>query len=173
MNGNQKGEPIVLGELKKEKSSKPVFVFIVLAAIIAMLWYMPQIQDYFNMGTGTLPELYRSTLGKLINGEDAYEEEIEVVQDEPVLLNTNTTLTKLVITISNMSIADNKFTYTITSKVDLNLDNGNYIVEIFNANKESLGTLKLSGEVTSTPSIKTQDVSLKSTSKTYYIRFNK
>lgn len=172
MNENKKGEAIVLGELKKEKSSKPVFVFLVLVAIIAMLWFMPQIQDYFNQGTGTIPELYRSTIGRLINGEEYVEEEEDTtpVVEEPILLAEGVTLNKLVITISNISIAEGKINYTITSKTDINLDNGNYNIEIYNSNKELLGKVKLTGTASTTADTRTVDLSFTAQSESYYLK---
>ena len=57
---NNNNEPIVLGTLKKEKSSKPVFVFIVLGILIASVFAIPYVEDYLQ-DPNTLIEIGRAS----------------------------------------------------------------------------------------------------------------
>ena len=56
-------EPIILGTLKKEKASKPLFVFIVLILVIGTCFALPYIQDYLTNGEGPIVDLYNKVIG--------------------------------------------------------------------------------------------------------------
>ncbi len=173
-------EPIVLGELKKEKSSKPLFVLFGFALLIGTIFYLPDIQRYLYYGEGVIPNFYRSIAG---------EEEIDdMIINKPTTTTTTTTaavddgLTQLRLDkvfntgdvyLSEIKIADNIISYKISAKSSINLDNNFYYLEIYDENKTLLGTVKLSGNAGSASSKKSQDLSFNANSSKYYLKFYK
>lgn len=48
MENNNSNEPITIGELKKEKSSRPIFVIFLFILLIGMVFGLPYIKDYIS-----------------------------------------------------------------------------------------------------------------------------
>ncbi len=142
---NNHNEPVVLGTLRKEKSSKPVFVFIVFTIILGVCFGLPYLEDYFGNPN--------SFLGSIFNPSS--EEKVEqnpVTEDTLLSLNENTTLSFRGIAVSNTILKDNKITYDIKSYTNnsINLDEKNYYLEIYNATNKLLKQIKLTGNIGST-----------------------
>ena len=52
--------PVVLGTLKKEKSSKPIFVLIVFTLMITMVFMFPNIKKYMATNDNAITRFYNS-----------------------------------------------------------------------------------------------------------------
>lgn len=62
MENNNSNEPIVLGEIKKEKSSKPFFVFLIFALIIGVIFGLPYIKEYMSSNDNPVTEFFNKLL---------------------------------------------------------------------------------------------------------------
>ena len=51
---NNNNEPIVLGTLKKDKSSKPIFVLFIFILLLGTCFGLPYIKDYINNNNCTM-----------------------------------------------------------------------------------------------------------------------
>lgn len=100
-------EPIILGELKKEKSSKPIFVFIVFALIIAVAFGLPYIKDYFATSNSGIAKFYNTYIGKYF------------LDEEPTSITNNVTTTKK-ITTTTKTVEDSSFSGMLTCEIDNN-----------------------------------------------------
>ena len=54
MKSDNRNEPITLGILKKEKSSKPAFVLICFMLLLGTCFGLPYIKDYINNNNNVL-----------------------------------------------------------------------------------------------------------------------
>lgn len=59
-NQNNNSQPVVLGELKKEKSSKPILAIIIFALLLGTCFGLPYIKDYLNTENNKVTELYQT-----------------------------------------------------------------------------------------------------------------
>lgn len=109
MKDNNSNEPIVLGELKKEKSSKPFFVFIVFALIIGVSFGLPYIKDYMSKNDNLVTNFFNSIFPD--------ENNVPVVNNPTTKKSTTTTTkTSNKEEIPNILLVcktdNNKYTYT-------------------------------------------------------------
>lgn len=58
-NQNNNSQPIVLGELKKEKSSKPFLAIIIFALLLGTCFGLPYIKEYLNTENNSVTDFYR------------------------------------------------------------------------------------------------------------------
>ena len=159
------GNAYTLGELKKEKASKPFFVFLVLALFISLLYFMPDIQEYFTEGSGSIVDIYNDTIGKLIPREEK-----EFTFNRDLTKKKKDTMISLDdITITNIVIESDKIIYSISSTNEKNLDEANYYLEVYDQNQSKINEIKLSGIVSSEPLIKMNELSFPS-SLVYYVK---
>ena len=150
-------EPIVLGELKKEKSSKPVFAIIVFILILGVCFGLPYIENYisedFNLvdllgnkttttttTTTTSTTTTTTTTTKVVDNTLTLLTEDAIISLDHIYLND--------ITIDNNTIIN----YTISSTSNLNLDDYNYYLQIYDENQNYLGEIKLTGSVSTASS---------------------
>ena len=61
---NNNSQPIVLGELKKEKSSKPFLAIIIFALLLGTCFGLPYIKEYLNTENNSVTDFYRKYLRK-------------------------------------------------------------------------------------------------------------
>lgn len=61
---NNNSQPIVLGELKKEKSSKPFLAIIIFALLIGTCFGLPYIKEYLNTENNSVTDFYRKYIRK-------------------------------------------------------------------------------------------------------------
>lgn len=61
---NNNSQPIVLGELKKEKSSKPFLAIIIFALLLGTCFGLPYIKDYLNTENNSVTDFYRKYIKK-------------------------------------------------------------------------------------------------------------
>ena len=205
---NNSKEPIVLGELKKEKSSKPFFAFLVFALVLSICFALPYIVDYINNENTTITETIKNLINTYItkeddeaktidnnssnhsteetntnidsnsteeNNEPSNSNETDIIDNQSslnnlVLLNSSTILNIDNIFLDNISISNNNIYYRISARSEINLDENNYVLEIYNENKEYLGNIKLSGYARTS----SQEITIESTfslsATNYYVR---
>lgn len=152
-------EPIVLGELKKEKSSKPLFVAIVFILVLGTCFGLPYLEKYFN----------KEEEGYYLNDNNPT---ITTTKTDTslTLLEKDAILTDEKIFIENIKISNNKISYKITAKASDNLSLKFYYLEIYDINQKLLGKIKLTGYVGSASNNKTDDLSFKTNSSGYYLK---
>lgn len=61
---NNNSQPIVLGELKKEKSSKPFLAIIIFALLLGTCFSLPYIKEYLNTENNSVTDFYRKYIRK-------------------------------------------------------------------------------------------------------------
>ena len=61
---NNNSQPIVLGELKKEKSSKPFLAIIIFALLLGTCFGLPYIKEYLNTENNSVTFFYRKYIKK-------------------------------------------------------------------------------------------------------------
>lgn len=141
-NNNNSNEPIILGTLRKEKSSKPLFVFIVLALIIGVTFALPELNKYVSDPNTVLGSIYNS-----IFGVEELDETPVIDNDAPNILNNKTMINYKNIQVSNVAIVENTISYNIKSTNEINLNAGNYYFEIYGSNHNFLERFKLNGNL--------------------------
>lgn len=142
---NNSNEPIVLGTLRKEKSSKPIFVFVVLALIIGTTFALPYIQSYVNNPNTFLGALYY----KYFKTPEPNYNPIIPNEEDLHILNEETTIYYRTILLSNITLDNKTISYNLkvrTSSLDLN--DGNYYLEIYGSAKNLMERIKLTGNLT-------------------------
>ncbi len=152
-------EPIVLGELKKEKSSKPLFVAIVFILVLGTCFGLPYLEKYFN----------KEEEGYYLNDNNPTRTTTKT-DTSLTLLEKDAILTDEKIFIENIKISNNKISYKITAKASDNLSLKFYYLEIYDINQKLLGKIKLTGYVGSASNNKTDDLSFKTNSSGYYLK---
>ena len=61
---NNNSQPIVLGELKKEKSSKPFLAIIIFTLLLGTCFGLPYIKEYLNTENNSVTDFYRKYIRK-------------------------------------------------------------------------------------------------------------
>ena len=61
---NNNSQPIVLGELKKEKSSKPFLAILIFALLLGTCFGLPYIKEYLNTENNSVTDFYRKYIRK-------------------------------------------------------------------------------------------------------------
>ncbi len=146
-NNNQNNEPVVLGVLRKEKSSKPIFVFIVLTLIIGITFALPYVEDYIKNPDTFLGKIYYSIITTEPNSNDNQ----IVDKNSKYILNDKTNIVNNNINLSNILLENNQITYHIkTTTNSVNLNNSNYYLEIYDSGDNLLERVKLTGIITTT-----------------------
>lgn len=158
MNNNNNNDPIVLGELKKEKSSKPIFVLLVFIILIGICLGLPEIKNYLNTENNKITEIYNNTIGKIIDNimgdsESPTPSNIQTKEDELGLtkLDINTVITFNEIRLSKVTLKDDKITYSLmtTDNSQFDVSEKNYYLVVYGSNQNILTKLKLIGNVSS------------------------
>lgn len=91
---NNPNDAIVLGTLKKEKSSKPIFVLIVFALLISTVFMLPNIKKYMATNDNSVTRFYNNYLKSFLENDTS--------DDYYYVPNTTTTTTKANITTSDI-----------------------------------------------------------------------
>lgn len=154
MNNN---EPIVLGNVKKGKTGKPLLVLILFLFIGAILLILPVLNNYFA-GYNIIELIVNGELISFIQNHEQYVNNTHlenkdnstttvVVEDEEKIVFINK---KAVIKHNNFNISDfvlneSNIEYTINTTTSINFDKSNYYL-ILTKNNEKI-IIKLTGEV--------------------------
>lgn len=151
MNENNNSlQPVVLGELKKQKSSKPLLVFLIFFIIITVTILIPLIDDSLSDPDTPLGALYQ----KIFNKEDIDEGNEDDIDEENninrVILNEDTFISFEDITISNITLEGNFIRYFVKYDNEENniLDYTPYYIEVFDKEDNFVTNVKLIGIVT-------------------------
>ena len=173
MNSNS-NEPIVLGELKKEKSSKPFFALLVFTLVLATCFGLPYIQDYIVNGNGPIAEFYNKIIGNEITTNNIESNEPTttktVILDPSLIeLKSDTILNINDIYLQNISIKSSTISYRIMARTSYNLDDLYYYLEVYDNKGVLLTRIKLTGNVSTASITKTNNVTIKNLDK-YYVK---
>lgn len=152
-NQNNSNEPIILGTLKKEKSSKPVFVIFVFILLIGTCVGLPYIKDYLLREDNEITRFYYSYIGPLIGDtKEVYTNPVNEKKENNELpkvayerLSENTVLKADNIEISKITVQNKTISYHVSSNEELNLNTEKYYILIYNNDKELLGESKVTG----------------------------
>ena len=154
MNNN---EPIVLGQVKKGKTGKPLLVLIIFLFIGAFLILLPLINNYFE-GYDIIELIKDGELISFIQNHEQYVNNSKEEKDssttttnskkneDPVLINPKTVIEYNNFTISNFNLYETNIEFTINTTTNINFDKSNYYL-ILTKDLEKI-TIKLTGEVT-------------------------
>ncbi|MDD4705891.1 MAG: hypothetical protein PHS24_01585 [Bacilli bacterium] len=134
---NNSNDPIILGTLRKEKSSKPIFVFIVFLLILGTTFGLPYIQKYAKN-----PDTIMGAIYGMFFGVDK--------SNTKYPLNENTSIVFNNIILSNVKINNNIITYDLVNKSNnpIILDTTDYYFNIYDDKSKLLKSIKLIGSIT-------------------------
>lgn len=106
---NNNSQPIVLGELKKEKSSKPLLAIIIFALLLGTCFGLPYIKKYLNTENNGVTEFYQKYIKKYFEKD---------TNNTPDTSNDNQTtepvISKYTCTITTTTTYSEKIEYTYT-----------------------------------------------------------
>lgn len=147
-------EPVVLGELKKEKSSKPIFVILCFALLLGTCFGLPYIKNYLNTEDNSFTRFYRSIFGSLTEdtGTDATTTTTTktLEQTDLTILLSSSTINYQSLSLTDFKLDGIYLSYHITnSNSNLNLDNEKIYLEIY-SNSKLVTRVKLIGKIDST-----------------------
>jgi len=144
-------EPIVLGKLKKQKTSKPAFVIISLAILIGVCLGLPAINDYLKKSGLPFVDYINSFFNK-VDGED----KIIITKESIITLTEKAVINYDMIELSEISVKGDTVSFTIKTRMNnLNLDDDTMYLEIYNSTKTLVRRVKLMGIITSAPEKRT------------------
>ncbi len=149
MNSNR-NEPIILGELKKEKSSKPFFAFFIFALVLTTCFGLPYIQDYLANGEGPIVDYYNKLIGKEVSSDiqTPTTTTTKTITDKSlVLLKKDTILNIDNVFLQDLGITKNNISFKMMSKSLINLDSLFYYLEIYDNEQTLLSRIKLDGNI--------------------------
>ncbi len=141
--------------LKQQKAGNPIFILIIFVVLIGFLFYIPEIYQKYN-----------KEISNFLGGNSEEEGKDETKKDGKspksayYQLGNKSTLKFNEITLTNISLSDDKknLTLTIDAEESINLDDLYYYVEFYRERKTFLGRRVLHGQVTKSRTI-TLDVS--------------
>ena len=105
-NNNNSNEPIILGTLKKEKSSKPLFVLIVFIFILGICFLLPSISDYMANNDNAITRFYNNYISGIIENNNGGSSNINI--QRPISTTTKKLNIKSLIT---CTLNNDKYVY--------------------------------------------------------------
>lgn len=148
---NDDKEPIVLGTLKKEKSSRPIFVVICFLLLLGTCFGLPYIKDYLSTEDNFIARLYRTYFEKDNGGttiDNTPSDNADKVKDLHIL-NNSTSINYELLTLSNFELNGTDIKYKIVTKGEANnLDEKMLYLEIYGSTTTPLTRVKLTGSAT-------------------------
>ena len=179
---NSNNNPVVLGELKKEKSSKPILVLLVFILVLGVCFGLPYINTYLSTESNSFTNFVNKYLGKYVNNDNSSTPvnnsttttttttTTKKVDDGLKELSTNTVISLNNIYLENIVISNNNnLSYKISSRSTVNLDLEKYYLEIYDSNKSLLKTVKLTGYASTVSNVINKVVNINNSSK-YYLK---
>lgn len=149
---NGSNEPIVLGKLKKQKTSKPLFVIFVFVVLLSVLFFVEDIQDYLSSTNSPINEVYNYFFGNNNNDEP----EPSITKDTILTLSATTTINYEMIVLNQIKFNNEEISYTLKNQAsELNLDNESLYLEIYNSSSNLLRRIKLTGTINQTETAQT------------------
>ena len=166
-------EPIVLGQLKKEKSSKPIFVLLVFVLLIGTCFGLPSIKKYLATNENDLTRFYHTYIGKyfdddvVVDNSKKEDNDNNKTSSDIKLIDDKTILVKDSITVSNIKINNNTITYSVSASINTYLDLVKYYIELYDENTSLIGRVKLTGLASSNNITNTQNLAFNVNSSVY------
>ena len=166
-------EPIVLGQLKKEKSSKPIFVLLVFALLIGTCFGLPSIKKYLATNENDLTRFYHTYIGKyfdddvVVDNSKKEDNDNNKTSSDIKLIDDKTILVKDSITVSDIKINNNTITYSVSASINTYLDLVKYYIELYDENTSLIGRVKLTGLASSNNITNTQNLAFNVNSSVY------
>ena len=145
MKSDNSNEPITLGILKKEKSSKPAFVLICFMLLLGTCFGLPYIKDYINNNNNSFSIWVRGLLNNFTSDNEPAPSPV-VPSDDKNVLSKSSTISYQGIKLTNFSLEGTKISFDISSNTDFNLDEHKLFLEIYGT-KDLLTRVKLTGNV--------------------------
>lgn len=145
MKSDNSNEPITLGILKKEKSSKPVFVLICFMLLLGTCFGLPYIKDYINNNNNSFSIWVRGLLNNFTSDNEPVPSPIAPSDDKNVL-SKSSTISYQGIKLTDFSLEGTKISFDMSSNTDFNLDEHKLFLEIYGT-KDLLTRVKLTGNV--------------------------
>ena len=140
---NNSNEPIILGELRKQKSSKPLFVIITFIVLGAILLCLPLISEHLLDENNFLGRWYNTLFVK-----QEVVERIITTEDTLHSLGSNTSIRFENVVLSNITLNGNTITYHLNTRSgEINLDEDNLYLEVYGSSENLLGKVKLTGMI--------------------------
>lgn len=138
-------DPVVLGNLKKDKSSKPILVIIIFALLLSTCFGLPYIKDYINNNDNEFTRFYKSHFGSITDDTTTDTSVTTTKANIYTTLNKTTSLKYDTLTITNFVITGSVITYDIISSKIVILDEQNLYLEIYGSDSSLIGRVKLIG----------------------------
>ena len=145
MKSDNSNEPITLGILKKEKSSKPAFVLICFMLLLGTCFGLPYIKDYINNNNNSFSIWVRGLLNNFTSDNEPAPSPVAPSDDKNVL-SKSSTISYQGIKLTNFSLEGTKISFDMSSNTDFNLDEHKLFLEIYGT-KDLLTRVKLTGSV--------------------------
>ncbi len=142
---NENNEPITLGVLKKEKSSKPFFVLFCFILLLGTCFGLPYIKDYINNNNDSFSVLVRQILNSFTKDEEPTPQP-DVPAEDRQILNKTSAVSYQNIKLTNFTLEGNKISFDMSSNIDFNLDEHKLFLEIYGT-KDLLTRVKLTGNI--------------------------
>ena len=145
MKSDNSNEPITLGILKKEKSSKPAFVLICFMLLLGTCFGLPYIKDYINNNNNSFSIWVRGILNNFTSDNEPAPSPVAPSDDRNVL-SKSSTISYQGIKLTNFSLEGTKISFDMSSNTDFNLDEHKLFLEVYGS-KDLLTRVKLTGNV--------------------------
>ena len=153
MNNN---EPIVLGNVKKGKTGRPLLVLILFLFIGAVLIILPILNNYFD-GYNIIELIKDGELISFIQNHEQYVNDkymkdtktttttTQNQEQEITYINKKTVIEYNNFNINNFVLSESNITYTINTSTNINFDKSNYYLILTKDNNKTY--IKLTGEI--------------------------
>lgn len=146
-NENKDQAPVILGTLKKQKASKPIFVLFVFILLIGISFSLPYLKDYLSTSDNELIKLINKYLGNEEVKEPDNNDNSEIVV-YPLTKESSIAYENL--RLSDFSITDRNLNYSIyTTDNNIIIDEEPLYLEIYTSDKELITRIKLTGKISS------------------------
>ena len=145
MESDNSNEPITLGILITDKSSKPAFVLICFMLLLGTCFGLPYIKDYINNNNNSFSIWVRGLLNNFTSDNELAPSPIAPSDDKNVL-SKSSTISYQGIKLTNFSLEGTKISFDMSSNTDFNLDEHKLFLEVYGS-KDLLTRVKLTGNV--------------------------
>lgn len=143
MKSDNSNEPITLGILKKEKSSKPAFVLICFMLLLGTCFGLPYIKDYINNNNNSFSVWVREILNSFTSADEPTVSP-DTPSDDRSVLSKSSTISYQSIKLTNFSLEGTTISFDMSSNTDFNLDEHKLFLEVYGT-KDLLTRVKLTG----------------------------
>ncbi len=138
-------EPVVIGELRKEKIGRPMIVVELAILLIIVLVGLPMVNSMMNDENSVLYKFLNGNNSSTNNNVTTSQTYVDAKKEQPLLKTTSMKTGNLIL--KNFSLYNNTIKMTISSYNNIiNLDESEYYFEILsNQNSNKIAYVKLTG----------------------------